>query len=114
VGGAGGGWGGGGWGGCTCRKARQHGINTVYRVGDAGSLPTIANAASAAISVLPGFSAISAKAVSPTMFPFGLFFANATTLYVADEGDGTAADAATSKTSGLQKWILKNGTWSLV
>jgi uncharacterized protein (TIGR03437 family) len=92
----------------------SNGINTVYRVGDAGSLPTIANAASAAISVLPGFSAISAKAVSPTMFPFGLFFANATTLYVADEGDGTAADAATSKTSGLQKWILKNGTWSLV
>src|ERR1035438_4348765 len=48
------------------------------------------------------------------MFPFGLFFANATTLYVADEGDGTAANAATSKTSGLQKWTLKNGVWSLV
>jgi uncharacterized protein (TIGR03437 family) len=92
----------------------SNGINTVYRVGDAGGLPTLANAASAGISVLPGFSAISAKAVTPTMFPFGLFFANATTLYVADEGDGTMANAATSKTSGLQKWILKNGTWSLV
>ena len=46
-------------------------------------------------------------------YPFGLFFANATTLYVADEGDGTAADAAGSTTAGLQKWILSNGTWSL-
>jgi uncharacterized protein (TIGR03437 family) len=91
----------------------SNGINTVYRVGDAGSLPTIANAASAGITVLPGFPALSAKAVPPTMFPFGLYFANATTLYVADEGDGTTANAATSKTAGLQKWILTNGTWTL-
>jgi uncharacterized protein (TIGR03437 family) len=91
----------------------SNGINTVYRVGDAGSLPTIANAASAAMSVLPGFPALSAKAVTPTMFPFGMFFANATTLYVADEGDGSMTNAATSKTAGLQKWILKNGAWSL-
>ena len=47
------------------------------------------------------------------MFPFGLYFANATTLYVADEGDGTTTNAATSKTAGLQKWILQNGTWTL-
>ena len=91
----------------------SNGVNTVYRVGDYGSLPTLANAASVSISVLPGFSAISAKAVTPTLFPFGLFFANATTLYVADEGDGTTANAAKSKTAGLQKWILKNGVWSM-
>jgi uncharacterized protein (TIGR03437 family) len=91
----------------------SNGINTVYRVGDAGSLPTPQNAASAAITVLPGFPTVLASASNSVNFPFGLFFANATTLYVADEGDGTVADAATSKTAGLQKWILNNGVWSM-
>lgn len=97
----------------TSKGSGSNGFNTVYRVGDAGSLPTIANAASAAITVLPGFPTTLAKA-STAMFPFGLFFANATTLYVADEGDGTTTNASSSKTAGLQKWILKNGTWSMV
>jgi uncharacterized protein (TIGR03437 family) len=91
----------------------SNGLNTVYRVGDKGSLPTPANAASAALSVLPGFPTTLAKASTAT-FPFGLFFANATTLYVSDEGDGTAADAAGSKTAGLGKWVFSNGTWTEV
>jgi len=92
----------------------SNGFNTVYQVGDKGTLPTPANAASAGITILPGFPNTLAKSTTqPVMYPFGLFFANATTLYVADEGDGTAADAGTSKTSGLQKWILTNGTWTL-
>lgn len=90
----------------------SNGFNTVYRVGDAGSLPTLANAASAAISILPGFPVTLAKAATNTSFPFGVFFANATTLYVADEGDGTAANAAISTTSGLQKWTFANGVWT--
>lgn len=90
----------------------SNGINTVYRVGDEGSLPTVANAASAALTVLPGFS-ITPEKSGGTGNPFGLFFANPTTLYVADEGDGTAADAATSTVAGLQKWILTNGKWRL-
>jgi hypothetical protein len=32
---------------------------------------------------------------------------------VADEGDGTPADATGSTTAGLQKWILANGTWKM-
>ena len=48
-----------------------------------------------------------------TACPFGIWVANATTLYVGDEGDGVLADAAGSATAGLQKWILSNGTWSL-
>jgi uncharacterized protein (TIGR03437 family) len=32
---------------------------------------------------------------------------------VADEGDGTTANAATSKVAGLQKWSLINETWQL-
>lgn len=92
----------------------SNGIDTVYQVGTAGTLPTLATAASAPITVLPGFPTTSAKnAGATTDYPFGLWFANATTLYVADEGDGVAKDAAGSSTAGLQKWILTNGAWQL-
>jgi len=91
----------------------SNGFNTVYRVGDKGSLPTVANAASAALTVLPGFSTTLARAKSGVTNPFGLFFANANTLYVADEGDGTTDNAASSKIAGLQKWVLNNGTWTM-
>jgi hypothetical protein len=60
---------------------------------------------------------------STTSFPFGLWFANADTVYVADEGDGintyststgTYTDAASSTTAGLQKWIFNQTTgWQL-
>jgi uncharacterized protein (TIGR03437 family) len=90
-----------------------NGINTLYQVGNAGSLPTLANAASAPITVLPGFPTILAKNLDSTgNYPFGIWFANANTVYIADEGDGTPADAATSPSAGLQKWILVNGTWT--
>jgi uncharacterized protein (TIGR03437 family) len=89
----------------------SNGINTVYQVGDKGNLPTLANAASAALTVLPGFPATLAKNAGAAN-PFGLFFANATTLYVSDEGDGTTANAATSKIAGIGKWILSNGKWT--
>jgi hypothetical protein len=67
--------------------------------------------------ILKGFPTILAKkAVSG--FPFGMWFANPTTLYLADEGDGTNTfsarqytDAAAQTTAGLQKWVLKAGTW---
>jgi uncharacterized protein (TIGR03437 family) len=92
----------------------SNGIDTVYQVGNAGSLPTPANAASAPIAPLPGFPTISARLVGATdNYPFGIWFANATTLYVADEGDGVMADAAGSTTAGLQKWILSGGTWKM-
>jgi uncharacterized protein (TIGR03437 family) len=89
-----------------------NGINTVYQVGDKGSLPTLANAASASLTIPPGFPTILASNAAAT-YPFGLFFANDSTLYVGDEGDGTTTNAATSKTAGLQKWILSNGKWTL-
>ncbi len=89
-----------------------NGINTVYQVGNAGKLPTTGNAPNAPITIVPGFSNTLASSASATN-PFGLWFANASTLYVADEGDGTAADATTSKYAGLQKWSLVNGTWQL-
>jgi uncharacterized protein (TIGR03437 family) len=92
-----------------------NGVNTVYQVGAAGTLPDLTNAATAPISVLPGLPTILAKNLDATgNYPFGIWFANATTLYVGDEGDGAPADAATSPSAGIQKWVLANGTWSRV
>jgi hypothetical protein len=72
------------------------------------------------ICVLKGFPTVLAG--NTTNYPFGLWFANDTTLYVADEGDGTPTydpatntytDAAGQTNAGLEKWVLANGTWSL-
>jgi len=107
-----------------------NGINTVYQVGNAGVLPigTTAELAALPITILPGFPTSLASGVdqngnpAPIAFPFGIWFANAETLYVCDEGDGTlvtpavngnVADAATQATAGLQKWSLVNDTWQL-
>ncbi len=92
-----------------------NGINTVYQVGTAGSLPTLANAGSQTITPLPGFPTTLASSSSANFFPFGIWFANSTTLYVADEGDGILADAATDPNAGLEKWSLDQATglWNL-
>jgi hypothetical protein len=64
-----------------------------------------------------------------TSFPFGLWFADANTLYVADEGDGDATFDTVSKTytnavvdaagktkanvfPGLQKWVFDGTKWN--
>ena len=92
----------------------SNGINTVFQVGTTGVLPTFASAATTEISILPGFSTTLAnKSTTGTVYyPFGIWFADPTTLYVADEGDGTLADAATG-TGGLQKWVLVGKAWQL-
>ncbi len=100
-----------------------NGVNTVYQVGTQGILPTgdAATLATVPITILPGFPNTTAS--TNTSFPFGIFFANATTLYVCDEGDGTlvtpavngnVADAQSLATAGLQKWSLVNGTWTML
>jgi hypothetical protein len=75
--------------------------------------------------ILKGFPvAIAKNATDSYDYPFGLWFANATTLYVADEGAGdntyssatkmyTAAAAST--TAGVQKWVFNAaaGKWEL-
>ncbi len=88
----------------------SNGVNTVYQVGIAGSLPTGGTAGSTAISILPGLpTGIAKNQTTNGFYPFGLWFANSTTLYVGDEGDGTATDTH----AGLQKWSLVSGTWQL-
>jgi len=100
----------------------SNGINTVYQVGSAGTLPTCsaADLATVPITILPGFPNTAAS--TSTAFPFGIWFADANTLYVCDEGDGALvtpavngniADAQSQATAGLQKYRLINGTWVL-
>ena len=75
--------------------------------------------------VLSGFPT---KLKSKTSFPFGVWFANAATLYVADEGNGdntyvpgpggalgTYTVAAAQTKAGLQKWVFDSTTqqWNL-
>jgi len=92
-----------------------NGINSVYQVGAAGSLPTLGSAANAPISILPGFSTALANGKTGNVFhPFGLFFANPTTLYVADEGNQSLSDtAANNLNAGLEKYTFANGAWAL-
>jgi hypothetical protein len=89
----------------------SNGIDTVYQVGADGTLPTNGNA-STPINILPGFPTNSAK-TNTTYFPFGVWFADATTAYVADEGDGVLADAAGDMFAGLEKWSFDGSKWVL-
>jgi hypothetical protein len=73
--------------------------------------------------VLSGFPAALAKsATDASDYPFGIWFASPTTLYVADEGAGDNAfanasytAAAASGPAGLQKWVYSAsaGQWQL-
>jgi hypothetical protein len=124
-----------------------NGINTVYFVDTTGNacpngvgmpepgakLPTSPIAYNPALlasqgvvpynmCILKGLPTTLAK--TSTAFPFGIWFANPNTLYVADEGDGTATfstttgtytHAAAQTTAGLQKWVFNSatGSWQL-
>jgi hypothetical protein len=72
--------------------------------------------------ILKGFPTTLAK--TAMSFPFGVWFADAKTLYVADEGDGTNTfdptsgkytHAAEQTGAGLQKWVFDStlGSWKL-
>ncbi len=59
---------------------------------------------------------------STSSFPFGIWFANADTLYVADVGNGdntfpaatgTYTSAAAQTTARLQKWVFNGTSWNL-
>ena len=121
-----------------------NGVNTVYFVDTTGhacpngvglpvagaALPTgpiavnMANLATQGVTpnnmcILRGFNTALA-ATTTNVFPFGIWFADSHTLYVADEGNGDTTyspatgrytGAATQTTAGLQKWVLTDGTW---
>ena len=123
-----------------------NGVNTVYFVDTTGSacpkgtgvpsasatLPTTPLSYDATtvttdglpsnMCILSGFPTLSnkAKGANPVNFPFGIWFANPTTLYVADEGDGSTsgvgtafyAHAAAQTNAGLEKWTYDAATSS--
>jgi hypothetical protein len=122
----------------------SNGVNTVYFLDTTGKacpsgagvpaahapLPTasIASTLTSAglasnMCVLKGFPTTLAKSASDASdYPFGIWFANPTTLYVADEGagdnayaNGSYTAAAASTTAGLQKWVYNaaTGEWQL-
>jgi hypothetical protein len=73
--------------------------------------------------ILAGFPTTLAKKATAA-FPFGVWFADAKTLYVSDEGNGTTTfdpvsgkytAAASQTTAGLQKWVFDAGlgAWKL-
>ena len=126
-----------------------NGVNTVYFVDTTGNVCTDANGiglpqASASLPtsglaydpsvlqtkgldpnnmcILNGFPTALKSKIS---FPFGIWFADANTIYVADEGNGDNTysvalgkytKAAAQTTAGLQKWIFDSGSgkWKLV
>jgi hypothetical protein len=106
----------------------SNGVNTVYQVGTPGTLPP-ANTSTTGdsnltqpINILPGFPDTAAS--TTTDFPFGIWFANANTLYAADEGNGTIGtvdttnpydDALTQNgnSGGLEKWVFNGASWNL-
>jgi hypothetical protein len=97
----------------TSKGSGSNGLDTVYQVGNTGQLPTTGNA-STPITALAGLPIQSAK-TDTNFFPFGVWFANANTMYVADEGDGALADAAGDANAGLEKWSfnMATGKWVL-
>jgi hypothetical protein len=101
----------------------SNGVDTVYQVGAAGALANGGNLSNATISILPGFNTASEKTLeanpntpSGVYHPFGMWFANASTLFVADEGDGIRVGQAHKDTTlaGLQEWTLgADSKWHL-
>lgn len=100
----------------------SNGVNTVYQVGATGALANGATLSNATITILPGFNALSEKVaeakatLTATPHPFGIWFADANTVFVADEGDGVRIGVTGKVTTfaGLGQYKLANGVWSLV
>jgi hypothetical protein len=123
----------------------SNGVNTVYFVDTTGtacpngvgvpvlgaSLPTTPLSYNAAtlqtkglptnMCILAGFPSTPVKTATTVSYPFGIWFADANTVYVADEGDGYVGGtdlythAAAQTTAGLQKWVYNASTktWNL-
>jgi hypothetical protein len=123
----------------------SNGVNTVYFVDTTGtacpkgvgvpvagaalpSAPLSFNASTLQADGLPtnmcilaGFPSTPVKTATTVSYPFAMWFADANTLYVADEGDGYVGGtdlythAAAQTTAGLQKWVFNatTKTWNL-
>jgi hypothetical protein len=101
-------------------------IDRIGTLGTAGSPPT--TTLNQQPTALPGLNgaislangngnALNGSSGSAYLSPENFFYANATTLYVADSGDSKNGTQGTASGNigdgGLQKWSLVNGTWKL-
>lgn len=99
----------------------------VVNNGLGAGIPTIAKAPNSIVQLLGNYATNPNTNQPSPITPFGFFFANPTTLYVADEGNSTITlptDSNETETSlttdplaGLQKWVLVPGSspyWQLV
>ena len=98
-------------------------------LGSAGSLPTTLANSGNGPTQLTGFgtsatgkytitagttNGINSAGQQINLSPEGYYFANSTTLYVADSGNGKQNSATSNRgAGGLQKWSLVSGTWVL-
>ena len=108
----------------TDSKAGSTPRSSIGTLGAAGTLPTsVANSGSGP-AALPGINGtltltaadantVNSSSIGKTinLSPENFFFANATTLYVADSGAPKIGNSAGD--GGLQKWVLQNGSWNL-
>jgi uncharacterized repeat protein (TIGR01451 family) len=110
----------------TTKGSGGSGVDTMYQIG-AGGVPTAADAGSQVYTIPAGFPTTSGSG----LYPFGMWFANASTLYLADEGEAPSAVTydtgagtydqaipANNPNAGLQKWVNSSsdgtGTWTRV
>jgi hypothetical protein len=106
----------------TTKGSGSNGVNSVYQVGAAGALANGGIVSNAAITILPGFNTLSEKVaeasatLTATPHPFGLWFADASTLFVADDGDGVrlGANGKVTTFAGLGEYKLVGGVWNRV
>jgi hypothetical protein len=97
----------------------SYNMNTLQTTGLPNNMCILAGFPTALAKQLPSPPAQAPS--NTTSYPFGIWFANQNTLYVADEGDGynggsdLYTHAAAQTTAGLQKWVFDSTsqTWKL-
>ena len=90
--------------GFTANIAEYNGIPT------AGATPTILPGISQAVTLAGNGNAVNGSTGSVNLSPENFFFANSSTLYVADSGNPKGGGLGDG---GLQKWSLVGGKWNL-
>jgi hypothetical protein len=106
--------------------SKGYDIDRIGTLGSAGNPPTTTlnqqptalNGLNGAITLANGNgNGLNKSSGSVYLSPENYFYANATTLYVADTGDSKNGTQGTATGNigdgGLQKWSLVNGTWQL-